>query len=59
VRIILHRLAHLFMLNRGNPWSWWEIDLLKDSRRLMMAFRCSTCGDLSHVHEAGIDRSAT
>ena len=42
-----HDLAHLFGLNSGTCYSWWEDD------KLMMGFRCFGCDTISQVHDTG------
>lgn len=49
LRSVLHKLAHLFNLQFGLPYSWYDRDVL------MIGFRCSTCGDISGVHESPTD----
>lgn len=45
-----HRIAHWLHLNLGQVDSWWEPAGTYD--RLMIGFRCATCGRLSGVHES-------
>jgi len=45
VRNILHRLAHLFGYNYGTCFAFY------DGPKLMMGFKCSTCGDVAGVHQ--------
>jgi hypothetical protein len=46
---VIHRIAHFLRLNLGRVETWF------DEGRLMVGFRCATCGALSHVHERDSD----
>ena len=41
---IIHKIAHILNLNYGVAYSFYEQD------KLMMSFKCSTCGELSGIH---------
>lgn len=45
---IIHRLAHFFGVYHGKCFSFWDGD------KLMMSFKCTTCGDMSGVHDTGV-----
>ena len=45
MKTILHRLRHLFGLNTGHVYTWWD----SDSGRLMIGFRCDGCDTIEHV----------
>lgn len=42
---LLHKLAHLFGKQHGKAFSFYDGD------KLMMSFKCSTCGDMTGVHQ--------
>ena len=42
-----HWLAHLFLLNNGKVYSWYDGDVL------MIGFKCSGCDTISGVYIAG------
>jgi len=48
---MIHWLAHLFCINTGTVYSWYDGD------DLMIGFKCSKCGDISGVHKS--DRRLT
>ena len=47
---MIHWLAHLFGLNTGTVYTWWD-GYYTDDKKLMVGFKCSKCGDISGVHE--------
>ena len=42
---MLHKLAHWFGWNIGEVYTWYD----SDTGKLMVGFKCSTCGDISGV----------
>lgn len=46
LRKLLHCFSHLFGLNTGRCYSWW------DGNKLMMGFKCNGCETIQGVHEA-------
>lgn len=45
VSAILHRVAHWLGLNYGRVETWHDED------RLLVGFRCTSCGRIEDVHE--------
>lgn len=43
---LLHRLAHLFGVNNGSVYSWFD-----DDGKRMRGFRCAGCETIELVHE--------
>lgn len=50
----LHAMEHRLGNNSGTITSWWEGD--SKNERLMIGFKCDTCGRLSGVHESVISQ---
>ena len=48
IKSVLHKLAHLFNLQLGTPYSWHDGD------DLMMGFKCDTCDDIAGVHKSSV-----
>jgi hypothetical protein len=46
MRKLLHKIAHIFGWNYGEVATWWDAD------SLMVGFKCSTCGEISGIHES-------
>ena len=51
MKTLLHKIEHLFGWNAGRIESWYDID-----GRLMIGFRCITCGKYSGVHQSYTQR---
>jgi hypothetical protein len=47
VKRAMHRLRHLFGLNNGSTYSWWD----SDTNHLMIGFRCDGCATIEHVEQ--------
>ncbi len=49
---IIHKIAHILKLNYGVANAFYDGD------KLMMSFKCSTCGEISGIHQCDniIDR---
>lgn len=46
-----HWIEHLFSLNKGNVYSWYETQIPDFTQKLMIGFKCSKCGIISQIHE--------
>lgn len=51
LRFLIHRLAHLIGVNRGEFETWHEPHP-RGGERLMVAFRCHQCGEMSKPYPA-------
>lgn len=55
-RDLFHPLAHRLGYNEGTVTTWYEDDAESDYKRLMVGFRCLTCGEINGAHETYISK---
>lgn len=55
-RMLWHPLAHRLGYNEGTVITWHEDDEQSDYKRLMVGFRCLTCGCIEGAHETYISK---
>lgn len=49
-----HAMQHRLGNNSGTITTWWEGD--SNNERLMMGFKCDTCGKIGGIHESIISQ---